>query len=262
MSLRSSGATAFDLISNVGACARILQHEAGLEPRLRDLNLALGMAYCLAHHLDTSNQGCTNLHLISPTQRYNLKISKIPFARTSPASGWPARLNSADSAPELQKLMRMKVPERPTDLEGSNTVILTNATLAISHLTVASYGCSVGITRPVSASKCRKQTQHLITSQCLTWLGSFLRRLASFQVPSLFLIGESLNPPEPLLRHCLELHLQPSLRPGVFSHLSVFRRGAARFQRCSGNQVTVSGHGMRILCKARDQKKGTVLCRH
>ncbi|ORY61017.1 uncharacterized protein BCR38DRAFT_412113 [Pseudomassariella vexata] len=63
VSVRSNNASAFDLISNVEACARILQAGHASLPesqllredaKLHNLNLAFGAAYCLEHHFDTS----------------------------------------------------------------------------------------------------------------------------------------------------------------------------------------------------------------
>ena len=59
MSVRSSESSVFDLISNMGVCAAILNSGRGssLEiqrlhehARLRNLNLAFGAAYCLEHY--------------------------------------------------------------------------------------------------------------------------------------------------------------------------------------------------------------------
>ena len=52
MSLRINSPCTFDLISNAASCAQVLQREANSSVTTEtNLNLALGAAYCLGHHL-------------------------------------------------------------------------------------------------------------------------------------------------------------------------------------------------------------------
>lgn len=52
MSLRINSPCTFDLISNAASCAQVLQREANSSVATEtNLNLALGAAYCLGHHL-------------------------------------------------------------------------------------------------------------------------------------------------------------------------------------------------------------------